>query len=83
MTLQHRANEVPALTTSLLPQSKVAMSVAEFCEAYGVSPSFARELIKTRKIQSVCAGRRRLVSVLSAKAWFHEILAAEEQAAST
>ena len=71
------------MTTTQTPihlLQKEALSVAEFCDVFGITRHFAQGLINDGKVHSVRAGRRRLISVRSARVWFDELIAAEQKA---
>lgn len=55
-------------TPSATPRA--AWSVAEFCTRYNVSKGMAFALLRQKKIQRVKAGRRTLIPVESAEAWW-------------
>ncbi len=48
---------------------KRAISLAEFCQRYSLSKTFAYEQIKRGSLKTFTCGRKRLVSVDSAEAW--------------
>lgn len=54
--------------------AKKAISIQEFCDAYGVGRTFAYKLIGEKKLQIAKAGRRSLVLVESAEKWLQESL---------
>ena len=49
---------------------RAGWSVAEFCTRYGVSKGMVFLLMRQGKIQRVKAGRRTLIPVESADAWW-------------
>ncbi len=52
------------------PTPRAAWSVAEFCERYDVSKGAAFALLREGKIRRVKNGRRTLIPVESADAWW-------------
>lgn len=50
--------------------TKIALSVAEFCELYGVSRSTAYKEMKFGRLRYCKAGRRRLIPREAAEDWF-------------
>lgn len=57
----------------LKPQERVALSVAQFCERYGVSKTMAYDLLKRGKIERVKLGVATRVTVESADRWFNSL----------
>ena len=55
-------------TTTTTPRA--AWSVPQFCERYGVSKGMVFALLRQNKLQRVKAGRRTLIPVESAEAWW-------------
>ena len=47
-----------------------AMSVATFGERFDLCKASVHKLIKEGKLQTVLAGRRRLIPIEAAQAWF-------------
>ncbi len=45
------------------------LSLAEFCDEYGLGRSIVREMIDSGEIPSFKVGRRRLIAVDQAEAW--------------
>lgn len=52
---------------------RAAWSVAEFCERYDVSKGAAFALLRDGKIRRVKNGRRTLIPVESADAWWSDL----------
>lgn len=52
---------------------RAGWSVAEFCTRYGVSKGMAFLLLRQGKIRRVKAGRRTLIPVESADAWWNSL----------
>lgn len=52
---------------------RAAWSVAEFCTRYNVSKGTAFALLRDHKIQRVKIGRRSVIPVESADAWWQSI----------
>ncbi len=52
------------------PTPKAAWSVAEFCVRYNLSKGAAFKLIREQEIERVKFGRRTLIPVESADAWW-------------
>jgi hypothetical protein len=50
-----------------------AMSVADFAAWSGLSCASTRKLIREKKLASVLAGRRRLIPVEAAEAWWQSL----------
>ena len=59
------------ITTTSTPRA--AWSVAEFCERYNVSKGAAFALLREQKIRRVKNGRRTLIPVESAVAWWQSL----------
>lgn len=59
--------------TNMFEDSKIpqqAMSVADFCRAYGLGRTLVFELIKAGTLTAKKCGRRTLIPVDAAEAWF-------------
>lgn len=52
-----------------MTDSKVALSISEFCEVYGVGRSFTYEAIADGKLKTRKAGRKTLILKTDADAW--------------
>lgn len=52
---------------------RAAWSVAEFCTRFNVSKGTAFALLRQQKIQRVKIGRRSVIPVESAEAWWQSI----------
>lgn len=50
-----------------------AFSVKEFCRRYNVSPATAYRLMKAGELAYRKAGRRRLIAVADAEAWWNSL----------
>jgi excisionase family DNA binding protein len=61
-------NELSGGQTGRKPLSRCAVRVNEFCELYGVSRSFAYELMDRGKLRTIKLGKRRLIPVEAAEA---------------
>lgn len=61
------------MTSSEQKIDKVALTVAEFCHAYGVGKSLAYEEIHSGRLGAKKAGRRTLIPVRDAEAWFQSL----------
>ena len=48
----------------------IATSVEEFARRYGLGRTKAFDLIRRRELQAVKVGRRTLVPIVAAEAWF-------------
>lgn len=65
-------DELSGAQTGRKPLARCALRVNEFCELYGVSRSFAYELMDRGKLRTVKIGKRRLIPVESAEALLRE-----------
>lgn len=59
---------------------KRLLSMAEFCDRYGISKSHAFKLASDNSLPTVRVGRRRLVSVDAAEAWMAGLIAEQVSA---
>jgi excisionase family DNA binding protein len=53
--------------------SPQAMSVADFCRAYGLSRTLVFELLKANVLPAKKCGRRTLIPTEAAEAWFRNL----------
>jgi len=53
-----------------IDRSPAVFSVAEFCHIYGIGKTKTYEEVKSGRLRVVKIGRRTLVSVMDAQAWF-------------
>ncbi|GGE43190.1 hypothetical protein GCM10011367_17350 [Marinicauda pacifica] len=50
-----------------------ALTIADFVRAYGISRAKTYELLKAGELRAVKVGRRTLVPVTAAEAWFNAL----------
>lgn len=58
------------METPSLSYGKRALHVDEFCERYGIGRTKAFSEMAEGRLRSVAVGRRRLIPVEAAEAWF-------------
>lgn len=49
------------------------LSIAEFVELYGISRAKTYQLLNAGELRAVKVGRRTLIPVAAAEAWFHDL----------
>lgn len=49
------------------------LSIAEFVEVYGISRAKTYQLLNAGELRAVKAGRRTLIPVSAAEAWFNDL----------
>ena len=65
---RHDAAQTPPTGVELLA-GKVAFSINEFCEAFGVKRDLAYDEIKAGRLKARKAGRRTLIRAVDARQW--------------
>jgi excisionase family DNA binding protein len=61
--------DTPAVTRPESASAKRALSIAEFCDRYGIRRTKTYEEIKAGRLRIVKAGRRSLIKETDAEAW--------------
>ena len=67
---------IGVITTRVAPVATGAMSVNEFCTAYGIGRTLTYAEIKAGKLKPVKIGRRTLIPVAAAADWLDQKISA-------
>lgn len=61
------------LVDTTTSEPRQALSIAEFVEAYRISRAKTYQLLNAGELRAVKAGRRTLIPVSAAEAWFNNL----------
>ena len=67
------------MTLDTIGPTKLALSIAEFCEAVGIGRSTAYVEIKSGRLRVSKCGKRSLITVDDARAWLRRLAETDEQ----